>query len=125
MPIEQFCDYATEALIQAIAATDAETAAKLGFTVGRLDTWMEKSRPTIHTDSRPESPYKTNPFNVGGKDTSTVIIFGDVKNGYIVKPQEFMNFVDYVFLGGEFGWNFMPSGVKSNVSLLRKAVLGI
>ena|SRR3972149_7469239 len=124
MPTEQFCDYATEALIRAFKATDAETAAQLGFTLGKLDAWMDKPRSTIHVDSRPESPYTTNPFNVLGNDVSTVIIFGDVKNGYIVRPQEFMNFVDYVFRGGKFGWDLMPSSVQTNAYLLRKAVLG-
>lgn len=124
MPIEQFCGYATEALIKAIKTTDARTAAQLGYAVGKLEDWVLKPSSTIHTEIQPESLYTANPFTVIGKGDRAVIAFGTVGKGYIVKPQDFMGFVDYVFRGGEFGWNFMPSGVKSNVSLLRKAVLG-
>lgn len=124
MPIEQFCDYATLSLIRAIRESDSETAAKLGYAIGRLDAWMEKPRPTVSTP-RPASPYNSNPFAVFGKGEEVTIAFGTAAKGYIVKLEEFMDFAIYVFKGGNNGWTLMPSNIPSNVNLLKQAVLGI
>ena len=123
MPTNQFCDYATEALIKTLETTDARTAAQLGYAIGRLDAWLDKSMVPTSPMGRRNSPYTANPFNVQVEGKDTVIMFGDEKNGwYMVRPQEFMDFVVYIFRGGIMGWDLMPTRVERNVSLLREAI---